>query len=26
MISWICGLETIKDAIAFPRTPERFHP
>ena len=26
MVSWICGLETIKDAIAFPRTPERFHP
>ncbi|MBW3003016.1 asparagine--tRNA ligase [Candidatus Woesearchaeota archaeon] len=26
IISWICGLDTIKDAIPFPRTPERFKP
>ena len=26
VISWICGLETIKDAIAFPRTMTRFSP
>ena len=26
VISWICGLETIKDAIPFPRNPERFTP
>ena len=26
VISWICGLETIKDAIAFPRTPTRYIP
>jgi len=26
VISWICGLETIKDAIAFPRTPSRVYP
>ncbi len=26
VISWICGLENIKDAIAFPRTPTRFRP
>ena len=26
VISWICGLETIKDAIAFPRTMNRFSP
>ncbi|MEK6945336.1 MAG: asparagine--tRNA ligase [Nanoarchaeota archaeon] len=26
VISWICGLETIKDAIAFPRTMTRWKP
>jgi asparaginyl-tRNA synthetase len=26
VVSWICGLETIKDAIAFPRTMTRFKP
>lgn len=26
VISWICGLETIKDAIAFPRTMTRYNP
>ena len=26
VISWICGLKTIKDAIAFPRTPDRCTP
>ena len=26
VISWICGLETIKDAIAFPRTMTRYTP
>ena len=26
VISWICGLSNIKDAIAFPRTPGRFYP
>jgi len=26
LISWICGLENIKDSIAFPRTPTRFKP
>jgi asparaginyl-tRNA synthetase len=26
VISWICGLDTIKDAIPFPRNPERFTP
>ncbi len=26
VISWICGLETIKDAIAFPRTMTRLSP
>lgn len=26
VISWICGLDTIKDAIAFPRTPSRVYP
>ena len=24
VVSWICGLDTIKDAIAFPRTMTRF--
>ncbi len=26
VISWICGLDTIKDAIAFPRTVSRMEP
>ena len=26
VISWICGLDTIKDAIAFPRTMTRYYP
>lgn len=26
IISWICGLDNIKDAIAFPRTITRFKP
>ena len=26
LVRWICGLETIKDAIAFPRTMERYKP
>lgn len=26
VISWICGLDTIKDAIAFPRTITRLNP
>ncbi len=26
LISWICKLDTIKDAIAFPRTMTRFYP
>jgi asparaginyl-tRNA synthetase len=26
IISWICGLTTIKDAIAFPRTMTRLNP
>ncbi|MAE13819.1 asparagine--tRNA ligase [Candidatus Woesearchaeota archaeon] len=26
LISWICKLENIKDAIAFPRTPLRYAP
>lgn len=26
LISWICKLDTIKDAIPFPRTPERYTP
>lgn len=26
VIRWVCGFETIKDAIAFPRTPNRIHP
>lgn len=26
LIKWICGLDTIKDAIAFPRTMARFNP
>ena len=26
LIKWICGLETIKDAIGFPRTMTRWKP
>ena len=26
VIAWICGLDTIKDAIPFPRTPTRYTP
>ena len=26
VLSWICGLDNIKDAIAFPQTPGRFYP
>ncbi len=26
VIAWICGLDSIKDAIPFPRTPTRFKP
>lgn len=26
VVKWLCGLDTIKDAIAFPRTPDRFKP
>ncbi len=26
VISWICGLDNIKDAIPFPRTMERYKP
>lgn len=26
IIAWLCGLETIKDAIAFPRTMTRINP
>lgn len=26
LISWICGLDNIKDAIPFPRTMERYKP
>lgn len=26
IITWICGLDTIKDSIPFPRTPTRHHP
>ncbi|MBI2151153.1 asparagine--tRNA ligase [Candidatus Woesearchaeota archaeon] len=26
LIKWVCGLENIKDAIAFPRTMERYKP
>jgi len=24
--AWICGFETIKDSVPFPRTPTRFNP
>lgn len=26
LVSWICGVENIKDAIPFPRTMERYYP
>ncbi len=26
VIMWLCDLDNIKDAIAFPRTPERYYP
>ncbi len=26
LVSWICGLDSIKDAIPFPRTMERYKP
>jgi asparaginyl-tRNA synthetase len=26
LVKWICGLDSIKDAIAFPRTMERYKP
>jgi len=26
VVMWLCGLDNIKDAIAFPRTPERDYP
>ncbi|MDD5178124.1 MAG: asparagine--tRNA ligase [Candidatus Nanoarchaeia archaeon] len=26
LLSWICGLDNIKDSIPFPRTPLRFRP
>ncbi len=26
VIKWVCGLDSIKDAIAFPRTMERYKP
>ncbi|HIG93077.1 TPA: hypothetical protein HA234_02645 [Candidatus Woesearchaeota archaeon] len=26
VVKWICGLESIKDAIPFPRTMERYKP
>ncbi len=26
VIRWVCGFDTIKDAIPFPRNPERFKP
>ena len=26
LITWICGFDTIKDSIAFPRTMERYKP
>ena len=26
IVSWICGLDNIKDAIAFPRTMLRYKP
>jgi len=26
VLTWICGLDNIKDTIPFPRTPDRFKP
>lgn len=26
VIAWICGLDSVQDAIAFPRTPTRYFP
>ena len=26
IVSWLCGMDTIKDAIPFPRTPTRWTP
>ena len=26
VIAWICGLDSIKDAIPFPRTMRRYRP
>jgi len=26
VVSWVCGLDSIKDAIPFPRTPIRWTP
>jgi asparaginyl-tRNA synthetase len=26
VVSWLCHLDTIKDAIPFPRTMTRYHP
>lgn len=26
LVAWICGLKNIKDAIPFPRTPDRYTP
>jgi len=26
LIMWICGLDSIRDAIPFPRTPTRYYP
>lgn len=26
LVAWIAGLDTVKDAIAFPRTPTRYNP
>ncbi len=26
VVKWVTGIDTIKDAIAFPRTPNRFYP
>jgi len=26
VVKWMCGLDSIKDVIPFPRTPDRFIP
>ncbi|MBX8642736.1 MAG: asparagine--tRNA ligase, partial [Thermoplasmata archaeon] len=26
IVRWICGLEHIRDAVPFPRTPSRIYP